>query len=163
MFCPACEQSTSHLDTHEAYTQELREKIAEEEEYFAGLKERDSEIQDQQDEIGVVGEVAKTFYSKIDDALEHRHNLETLKSQLEDKADEVNPYVDQIEGLKETGLQEISFETMNELTYLKDHQEFLYKLLTSKDSFIRKKIIDQNIAYLNHRLAHYFRQVRITT
>ena len=52
-------------------------------------------------------------------------------------------------------MQEISFETMNELTFLQDHQDFLYKLLTSKDSFIRKKIIDQNIAYLNHRLAHY--------
>jgi len=153
--CPACEQSTAHLDTHEAYTQELREKITEEEEYFAGLKKRDKEIQDEQDALGVIGETVETFYPKVEDALEHRHNLETLKSQLEDKADEINPYVDQIEGLKETGLQEISFETMNELTYLKDHQEFLYKLLTSKDSFIRKKIIDQNIAYLNHRLAHY--------
>ena len=153
--CPACEQSTAHLDTHEAYTQELREKITEEEEYFAGLKKRDKEIQDKQDALGVIGETVETFYPKVEDALEHRHNLETLKSQLEDKADEINPYVDQIEGLKETGLQEISFETMNELTYLKDHQEFLYKLLTSKDSFIRKKIIDQNIAYLNHRLAHY--------
>ena len=153
--CPACEQSTAHLDTHEAYTQELREKIVEEEEYYAGLRTRDTEIQEQQNELGAIGEVTKTFYSKVEDALEHRHNLETLKSQLEDKADEVNPYVDQIEGLKETGLQEVSFETMNELTYLKDHQEFLYKLLTSKDSFIRKKIIDQNIAYLNHRLAHY--------
>jgi DNA repair exonuclease SbcCD ATPase subunit len=153
--CPACEQSTAHLDTHEAYTQEVRDKIAEEEDYYAGLRTRDKEIQSEQDSLGIVGEVEETFYPKIDDALEHRHNLETLKSQLEDKADEINPYIDQIEGLKETGLQEVSFETMNELTYLKDHQEFLYKLLTSKDSFIRKKIIDQNIAYLNHRLAHY--------
>jgi DNA repair exonuclease SbcCD ATPase subunit len=38
---------------------------------------------------------------------------------------------------------------------LKDHQEFLLKLLTSKDSFIRKKIIDQNLAYLNNRLTYY--------
>jgi DNA repair exonuclease SbcCD ATPase subunit len=28
-------------------------------------------------------------------------------------------------------------------------------MLTSKDSFIRKKIIDQNISYLNFRLGHY--------
>ena len=38
---------------------------------------------------------------------------------------------------------------------LKEHQEFLLKLLTSKDSFIRKKIIDQNLAYLNNRLTFY--------
>jgi DNA repair exonuclease SbcCD ATPase subunit len=31
----------------------------------------------------------------------------------------------------------------------------LLKLLTNKDSFIRKKIIDQNLAYLNNRLTNY--------
>ena len=31
----------------------------------------------------------------------------------------------------------------------------MLKLLTNKDSFIRKKIIDQNLAYLNNRLTHY--------
>ena len=45
--------------------------------------------------------------------------------------------------------------SVNQLTKLKEHQEFLYRLLTSKDSFIRKKIIDQNLAYLNSRLNHY--------
>ena len=153
--CPACEQSTAHLDTHEAYTQELRDKITEEEEYYDELTATQSDIEDQISEIGEVGDSVETFYSKLEDALEHRHNLETLKGQRQEKQDEVNPYVEQIQGLKDTGLQEISFETMNELTYLQEHQDFLYKLLTSKDSFIRRKIIDQNIAYLNHRLAHY--------
>ena len=31
----------------------------------------------------------------------------------------------------------------------------MLKLLTNKDSFIRKKIIDQNLSYLNTRLSHY--------
>jgi DNA repair exonuclease SbcCD ATPase subunit len=157
--CPACEQSTAHLDTHEAYTQELRDKIAEEEEYFANLISKDEEIDSEQTKMGAVGTVEDTFYPKVEDALEHRHNLETLKTQLEEKAEEVNPYIEQIDSLTKTGMQEVSFETMNELTYLQDHQDFLYKLLTSKDSFIRKKIIDQNIAYLNHRLAHYLEKL----
>ena len=153
--CPACEQSTAHLDTHEAYTQELRDKISEEEEYYDELTATQSDIEDQISEIGEVGNSVETFYSKLEDALEHRHNLETLKGQRQEKEDEVNPYIEQIQGLKDTGIQQISFEDMNELTYLQEHQDFLYKLLTSKDSFIRRKIIDQNIAYLNHRLAHY--------
>ena len=37
----------------------------------------------------------------------------------------------------------------------REHQEFLLKLLTNKDSFIRKRIIDQNLAYLNSRLNDY--------
>ena len=153
--CPACEQSTSHLDTHEAYTQELRDKIAEEETYLADLQDKDTELAEALDSFGDIGTEQETFYSNLEDALEHRHNLETLKGQLEEKANEVNPYIEQIEGLKDTGIQAIDFEDMNELTFLREHQEFLYKLLTSKDSFIRKKIIDQNIAYLNHRLAYY--------
>ena len=153
--CPACDQSTAHLDTHESYTQELRDKITEEEDYYSELTITQSDIESRLSEIGEVGESVDTFYTKLEDALDHRHNLETLKTQLEEKADEVNPYVEQIESLKDSGLQSIEFDVMNELTFLKDHQEFLYKLLTSKDSFIRKKIIDQNIAYLNHRLAHY--------
>ena len=50
---------------------------------------------------------------------------------------------------------EVSWDHVNALSSLKDHQEFLLKLLTSKDSFIRKKIIDQNLAYLNNRLTYY--------
>ena len=78
-----------------------------------------------------------------------------MREQLEEKINEINPYIEQINGLKVSGLQEITFDLMNELTYLQEHQDFLHKLLTSKDSFIRKRIIDQNIAYLNHRLADY--------
>ena len=51
-------------------------------------------------------------------------------------------------------MQEIDW-TPNELTSLQEHPRFVYKLLTNKDSFIRKKIIDQNLAYLNNRLTYY--------
>ena len=66
--CPTCEQGTAHLDTHEKYTQELQEKIVEEQEYFAGLQEKDLEIKHSQTEIGDVGDAEDTFYPKIDDA-----------------------------------------------------------------------------------------------
>ena len=52
-------------------------------------------------------------------------------------------------------MQEIEWDTMNDLNVLKDHQDFLYKLLTNKDSFIRKRVIEQNLEYLNSRLAYY--------
>jgi DNA repair exonuclease SbcCD ATPase subunit len=57
--------------------------------------------------------------------------------------------------MRNAALQEISWDKINEANALKDHQEFLLKLLTNKDSFIRKKIIDQNLAYLNNRLTYY--------
>jgi len=157
--CPACEQPTAHLDTHEAYTQELVEKIETEQDYYNDLELQLLQTCGAIDEIGEIPSMPDTEYSKLEDALQHKHNLETMTEQLGEKADEVNPYTDQITGLRETGIQDISFDTMNELTYLQEHQEFLYKLLTSKDSFIRRKIIDQNIAYLNHRLAYYLEKL----
>ena len=157
--CPACGQETAHLDTHEEYTEELKEKIESETEYYNDLELQLLKTCGAIDEVGEIPAMPDTEYSKLEDALQHKHNLETMTEQLGEKADEENPYIDQIKGLRETGIQEISFDTMNELTYLQEHQDFLYKLLTSKDSFIRRKIIDQNISYLNHRLAYYLEKL----
>lgn len=96
-----------------------------------------------------------TFYNTETEALDHKSNLDQLERQLIDKSNDTNPYEEQIDVLKNSAIQEINWETVNDLTKLKDHQEFLHKLLTNKDSFIRKKIIDQNLAYLNKRLGYY--------
>ena len=153
--CPACGQDTAHLETHEEYTEELQEKITAEKEYYDDLELQLLKTCGAIDELGDIPTVPEVYYTTLEEALEHKHNVETMQTNLETMALDVNPYIEQIEGLKATGIQEISFELMNELTHLQEHQDFLYKLLTSKDSFIRKRIIDQNIAYLNHRLAHY--------
>lgn len=97
----------------------------------------------------------KTFYSSVNEAYEHRSKIDSLESYLDTLAEQKNPYNDQIETLQKDGIQTVDRELLNELVALKDHQEFLLKLLTSKDSFIRKKIIDQNLNYLNSRLDHY--------
>ena len=157
--CPACGQDTAHLDTHEEYTEELKDKIETEQTYYNELYERVQELEQNLTDYDDLPAEPNTSYSNIEDALQHKHNVDTMMSQLEEKAQEDNPYIEQIEGLQTTGIQEISFEAMNELTHLQEHQDFLYKLLTSKDSFIRKKIIDQNIAYLNHRLAYYLEKL----
>ena len=62
--------------------------------------------------------------------------------------------LDQTQSLNDT-LQEVNYDTLNTLVKNRDHQEFLLKLLTNKDSFIRKRIIDQNLSYLNLRLSEY--------
>ena len=157
--CPACGQGTAHLDTHEEYTNELLVKITEEEKYYDQLFDSNDEIELALKEFQSETDEEDTFYNDLESALEHKHNLDALETSLVEKISEQNPYVEQIQSLKDTGIQEIDFESINDLTYLKDHQEFLYKLLTSKDSFIRKRIIDQNIAYLNHRLAHYLNKI----
>lgn len=157
--CPACGQGTAHLTTHEAYTKEIEQKLINEQAYYDSLAAKVDELAQAIKSLPLPASLADTFYADIASAYEHKHNLESLATQYSDKRTEVNPYIEQIEGLKSTSLQEINFERINELTELREHQDFLFKLLTSKDSFIRKRIIDQNIAYLNHRLAYYLEKI----
>jgi DNA repair exonuclease SbcCD ATPase subunit len=101
-----------------------------------------------------------TVYHSIESAYDHRNSVSQLEKELQRLNSAVNPYVHQHSSLSST-LQEVSYDEMNELTVLKDHQEFLLKLLTNKDSFIRKRIIDQNLAFLNHRLNEYLNTLGI--
>lgn len=110
-------------------------------------------------EIGELGVAPKVFYDTVEQAQEHRTSMDKLTTQLEAKLAEQDPYHDQIEDMRNTALEEINWDHMNELNSVKEHQEFLLKLLTSKDSFIRKTIIDQNLAYLNSRLGYYLQQI----
>ena len=107
------------------------------------------------DEIGNINGRPNTFYETIKEAYDHRQNVDSLKQSLLSKEQEEDPYETQIVDLQETALQDINWDSVNKLTSFKEHQEFLLKLLTNKDSFIRKKIIDQNLAYLNNRLTYY--------
>ena len=106
-------------------------------------------------EIGDINGRPNTFYETAKEAYEHRQNVDGLKQTLKNKQEETDPYQTQIDDLNNTAIQAVSWDSMNKLTDFKDHQEFLLKLLTNKDSFIRKKIIDQNLAYLNNRLTYY--------
>lgn len=112
-------------------------------------------------DIGDMGTRPSTKYSNIEEAIKHQSNLENLKSTLVNKEGEADPYQEQIEALETTALAEISWENMNEYTKLQEHQEFLLKLLTNKDSFVRKRIIEQNLAYLNHRLGYYLDKLQL--
>jgi DNA repair exonuclease SbcCD ATPase subunit len=109
--------------------------------------------------LGTLGKPPKMFYDKESDAIQHQSTLSNLEQQIATKQTETDPYAEQIEEMQQQALQEVTYDTLNGLTRLQEHQEFLLKLLTSKDSFIRKKIIEQNLSYLNARLTHYLDRV----
>ena len=116
-------------------------------------------LESAQKELGTLGKPPKMFYDREADAIQHRATLENLQKQIADKSAEIDPYGEQIEEMQRQALQVIDYNVLNDLTRLQDHQDFLLKLLTSKDSFVRKKIIEQNLSYLNVRLTHYLDRI----
>ncbi len=152
--CHACAQNLQD-HKHDEMTGHAREHLAEAQKYFDKVDKDLAKILKEIAEIGDQSAPPSTYYDTLEQALKHQNNLQTLETQLTVKAGEVDPYQEQIDELQNTAMQEISWDRVNELTSIRDHQTFLLNLLTSKDSFIRKKIIDQNLAYLNNRLTYY--------
>ena len=120
---------------------------------------QEQEHRDRLTELGELGRAPTVFYDTLEMALNHRNSLETLQKDLADRQNETDPYGEQITDMQQQALQEVTYDTLNELTRLQEHQDFLLKLLTNKDSFIRKKIIEQNLSYLNQRLTHYLDRI----
>jgi DNA repair exonuclease SbcCD ATPase subunit len=110
-------------------------------------------------DLGELGSRPSTFYEREADAFEHRASLGAILGQITAKEAEADPYADQIVEMEAKAVEEIDYDEMNRLTNLLDHQDFLHKLLTSKDSFVRKRIIDQNLSYLNQRLSYYLDKI----
>jgi DNA repair exonuclease SbcCD ATPase subunit len=152
--CHACEQAL-HDHKHEQMSTLAQQHLDEARKYYDKVLKDRTKIQSEIDAVGEVAAKPHTYYDTLEQALKHQNNLKTLENQLVAKSHDVDPYQEQIDELTDTALQEVSWDQVNTLNQLKEHQEFLLKLLTSKDSFIRKKIIDQNLAYLNNRLTYY--------
>lgn len=98
-------------------------------------------------------------YSSLSEAHEHKNKIAVLVSKLEQVSQSVNPYTEQIRDMETKALQVTSFDKINEYTKLMEHQKFVLDLLTNKESFIRKRIIDQNINHLNSRLSYYLERI----
>jgi DNA repair exonuclease SbcCD ATPase subunit len=152
--CSKCDQNLpGHM--HDELIAEAENNLDEAQTYLNNVDFKLINVVAELDEIGDINGRPQTFYDTVEEALKHQNNLATLEKTLLNRSEEVDPYQEQIDELRNTAIQEISWDNVNELNKLKEHQEFLLKLLTSKDSFIRKKIIDQNLAYLNNRLSYY--------
>ena len=139
--CYACgqelhEEKKAEIESRK--TKELNDALAYQTEVAGKLED----IIKQLDDIGNINGRPNTFYETAREAYDHRSNLDNLKQSLENKNAEDDPYQAQIDELNESAIQEVDWMPVNDLTNYKDHQEFLFKLLT-------------NIAYLNNRLTYY--------
>jgi DNA repair exonuclease SbcCD ATPase subunit len=156
--CYACGQ-----DLHDNKQEEiLTAKTEQKQEAMMQILANESQLQEHQELVALIGDIGmkpSVYYKSIQDAYEHQNLVISVTDQIQRKKETSDPYQEQIEEMKSNSLDVISYEKMNSLISFKDHQEFLIKLLTNKDSFIRKKIIDQNLNYLNSRLDYFLEKL----
>jgi DNA repair exonuclease SbcCD ATPase subunit len=156
--CHACGQGL-HDDNHETMLADKTKALQEAALQALATNTQWMEHTQALADLGELGAQPTVYYSLESDAFEHRSSMASILTQLMAKQNENDPYEEQIREMQEQAVEEISYDLMNELASIKDHQEFLLKLLTNKDSFIRKRIIDQNLSYLNARLGQYLDRI----
>lgn len=156
--CYACGQAI-HDDRHEQVLAEKRAALQDTSLQYLANDTQLGEHIDRLAKLGEPGPLPSVFYDHKEDAINHKNTLANLQQQMAAKKAEQDPYAEQIAEMETQALEEINYDLMNELSRVKEHQEFLLKLLTNKDSFIRKRIIDQNLSYLNARLSQYLDRI----
>lgn len=155
--CHSCGQDI-HDATHKELVSRKEADYLEIQNHILALQTEKSNIEAAVATI-TLGPKPKPLYPTLHEALEHKNSIAHLKQQIESRMSESDPYADQISDMENSGIVEVKYDKLNELSKLKDHQDFLLKLLTNKDSFIRKQIINQNLTFLNKRLSYYLDKV----
>lgn len=157
--CPTCNQEMDKETHKQVHEQHLLDRNSAKDRLESKLNKK-NEVSELANIISSsIRILPDTYYKTIDEAYNHKSSLESLENKLSSEEKTENPFIEQIELLKQDGLQLVDYTSLNDLAKLRDHQEFLLKLLTNKDSFIRKKIIDQNLSFLNFRLAYYLSEI----
>lgn len=162
--CHECGQ-TIHSEKHAETLTRLTNELSETEHAIVLIStevdEMTTQITDTEAALLTIGSRPETVYGTLKEALNHKSMLTTVEDEITRETNATNPYTEQVTSLESTGMKEINLEVVEELTSVLKHQELLFKLLTNKDSFIRKKIIDQNINHLNHRLNFYLEKLNL--
>lgn len=103
-----------------------------------------------------LAEVEKSIqYQDLDELLEARENAQSLRTKAAELKVTVNPHIEARDKLVAEKVTVVDYVRVDELRKRLDHQQFLLKLLTDKNSFLRRRIINKTIPFLNNRLNHF--------
>ena len=160
--CSTCGQELhdhKHQELIERSEAELLELCENSVAYRESVDNLTAQIQEYQSAIDLMGERPQPFYGTANEAYEHRSNLNNMIENLKGLKETLNPNLENIEMMRNQNLTELNYTDLNQLNEIREHQEFILKILTDKKSWVRMQIIDQNLGYLNNRLAIYLNKL----
>ena len=152
--CPYCSQSYA----------DAASKIAE---VNAGIESRGARVLELETEIAELESTSSEYktrlaqveksiqYHELDELLAARDNAHQLRTKAEELKVAVNPHIEARDKLCGEALITVDYMKADVLRKRLDHQQFLLKLLTDKNSFLRRRIINKTIPFLNGRLNHF--------
>lgn len=94
-------------------------------------------------------------HANLKELLKVRENASAMRAKLVDLMNTKNPHYEAHEQLQTEAHCQVDTEKVDALRKRLEHQQFLLKLLTNKDSFLRRRIINKTIPFLNGRINEY--------
>lgn len=152
--CPYCLQ---------AYV-DAREKIGETEGRIVLLGNKWNEHVDKEGKVSekvaifatkISGVKARITVTNLDELLQIKGDSDVIRSKVEEAGEAVNPHLESLDELVGIKIEDVDYSTINECKRELEHQKFLLKLLTKKDSFVRRALLNKNIPFLNSRMQFY--------
>ena len=152
--CPYClqkyEGATDKIAEKEQALSKKRDALKEVEDKVATLTTEQVELQQ-----AIVDAKANMKFDTLADAIRAETSAATAQQKINDLIGAENPHVEAYEHLKKSAIKQVSYDKVDELRRDLEHQQFLLKLLTDKNSFIRRRIINKTIPFLNKCLVKY--------
>lgn len=152
--CPYCKQQYN----------DAKEKIADLRKDVKSLTSNIGQLGDEENELNNLIHKLDTqreeieeqiTVSDIEELIEIQSKTEEYNRRIIELKGAINPYLEPLEELEDVVLEIINYTKINHYTERVDHMKFLYKILTKKDSFVRKVLLNKNLPFLNTRLQEY--------
>ena len=98
-------------------------------------------------------------FDTIGDVYAEKQYRDSVLKDMAAAADAINPHAATFNELSAMVVEKDKDEELEEMRDMLEHQQFLYKLLTKKDSFIRKALLQKSLPFLNSRLRVYLDKI----
>lgn len=156
--CPYCMQS---YEDAQAKLQEKQSTLSEKQDRLMNLTDEMYEVVEEDvDQQSALYELKEsTKFNSVEEALSVTQAAASAQEKIDTLLASENPHVEALDSLKRHAVEEVQYDELNALKKELDHQQFLLKLLVDKNSFIRRRIINQTIPFLNGRLNSYTKEL----
>jgi DNA repair exonuclease SbcCD ATPase subunit len=152
--CPYCLQTYPNSEQKKS---DINNEINEQQDFLSKLESSkqkvDIKYQQTCQELTTIKQ--QITIDDIDDVSNIKEQINYLKLKIAELSTATNPHQETLDDLLSNPIEEVDYTVINKLQNDIDHQKFLLKLLTKKDSFVRKTLLEKNIPYLNSRLDTY--------
>ena len=152
--CPYCLQAfadgKAKIADIETMIATIDEAVKAHKDDLAGVEETIAKVSHEHNETK-----GKIVVSNIDELVSISNQSANIAAKIEELKEAVNPHLDHLDEMTNAGVEAINYDEINKITKELEHQKFLLKLLTKKDSFVRKTLLNKNIPFLNQKLQGY--------